>query len=184
MNAPITLRTRVFHLALIAVAGLGIAAPASAQTLKVLTAGAFKQVVVALVPALEAKTGMKIEIDNDTAGALVRKVQAGEPFDVLVLPPNGLATLGKEGLVDAGNIQPVARVGIGVAVKAGSPRPALAVLRGNLAPEGAVVKPSAASPELLRHRGRGGQSSENKRGKCVSHDPNLMRTREANTVRT
>ena len=28
------------------------------------------------------------------------------------------------------------------------------VLRGNLAPRGAVLKPSAASPELLRHRGR------------------------------
>jgi dihydroxy-acid dehydratase len=28
-----------------------------------------------------------------------------------------------------------------------------AVLRGNLAPDGAVIKPSAASPELLRHRG-------------------------------
>lgn len=31
---------------------------------------------------------------------------------------------------------------------------ALAVLRGNLAPEGAVIKPSAASPALLRHSGR------------------------------
>lgn len=30
----------------------------------------------------------------------------------------------------------------------------LVVLRGNLAPDGAVLKPSAASPELLRHRGR------------------------------
>ena len=30
----------------------------------------------------------------------------------------------------------------------------IAVLRGNLAPEGAVLKPSAASPHLLRHRGR------------------------------
>jgi dihydroxy-acid dehydratase len=29
----------------------------------------------------------------------------------------------------------------------------IAVLRGNLAPEGAVLKPSAASPELMRHRG-------------------------------
>jgi dihydroxy-acid dehydratase len=29
----------------------------------------------------------------------------------------------------------------------------VAVLRGNLAPEGAVLKPSAASPELMRHRG-------------------------------
>jgi dihydroxy-acid dehydratase len=30
----------------------------------------------------------------------------------------------------------------------------IAVLRGNLAPGGAVIKPAAASPELLRHRGR------------------------------
>jgi dihydroxy-acid dehydratase len=32
-------------------------------------------------------------------------------------------------------------------------RGALAVVRGNLAPRGAVVKPSAATPELLVHRG-------------------------------
>jgi L-arabonate dehydrase len=30
----------------------------------------------------------------------------------------------------------------------------IAVLRGNLAPSGAVIKPSAATPELMRHRGR------------------------------
>jgi dihydroxy-acid dehydratase len=30
----------------------------------------------------------------------------------------------------------------------------IAVLRGNLAPSGAVLKPSAASPHLMRHRGR------------------------------
>jgi dihydroxy-acid dehydratase len=30
----------------------------------------------------------------------------------------------------------------------------IAVVRGNLAPDGAVLKPSAASPQLLRHRGR------------------------------
>jgi dihydroxy-acid dehydratase len=30
----------------------------------------------------------------------------------------------------------------------------MAILRGNLAPDGAVIKPSAASPELMRHTGR------------------------------
>lgn len=30
----------------------------------------------------------------------------------------------------------------------------IAVLRGNLAPDGAIIKPAAASPHLLRHRGR------------------------------
>ncbi|WP_326798484.1 dihydroxy-acid dehydratase [Streptomyces sp. NBC_01808] len=34
------------------------------------------------------------------------------------------------------------------------PSAGIAVLRGNLAPSGAVIKPAAASPELLRHRGR------------------------------
>ncbi len=35
-----------------------------------------------------------------------------------------------------------------------APQGGIAVLRGNLAPDGAVLKPSAASPHLLRHRGR------------------------------
>jgi L-arabonate dehydrase len=34
------------------------------------------------------------------------------------------------------------------------PHSGIVVLRGNLAPHGAVIKPSAATPELLRHRGR------------------------------
>lgn len=34
------------------------------------------------------------------------------------------------------------------------PEGGIAVLRGNLAPDGAVIKPSAASPELMTHRGR------------------------------
>jgi dihydroxy-acid dehydratase len=34
------------------------------------------------------------------------------------------------------------------------PDAGIAVLRGNLAPSGAVIKPAAATPELLRHRGR------------------------------
>ena len=35
-----------------------------------------------------------------------------------------------------------------------APAAGIAVVRGNLAPDGAVIKPSAASPHLLTHRGR------------------------------
>ena len=38
--------------------------------------------------------------------------------------------------------------------KALTPQGGIAVLRGNLAPDGAVLKPSAASPALMRHKGR------------------------------
>ena len=34
------------------------------------------------------------------------------------------------------------------------PNAGIAVLRGNLAPDGAVIKPSAATPALMKHRGR------------------------------
>ena len=35
-----------------------------------------------------------------------------------------------------------------------TPQGGIAVLRGNLAPHGAILKPSAASPRLMQHRGR------------------------------
>ena len=68
-------------------------APASAQSLRVLTAGAFKQVVVNFVPAFEAAHGLKVEVQNDTAGALLKRIAAGEAFDVVFLTPAGLADL-------------------------------------------------------------------------------------------
>ena len=34
------------------------------------------------------------------------------------------------------------------------PHGGIVVLKGNLAPSGAVLKPAAASPELLQHRGK------------------------------
>ena len=99
---------------------------AQADTIKVLTTGAFKQVVVALVPAFEARTGHKVEVQNDTAGALARRINAGESFDVLVLTPAGLKTLATEGKVTASSVVPLAKVAIGVAVKAGAAHPAMA----------------------------------------------------------
>jgi molybdate transport system substrate-binding protein len=96
-----------------------------ADTIKVLTTGAFKQVVVAMVPAFEARTGHKVQVDNDTAGGLARRVAAGEAFDVLVLTPAGLRPLADGGKVAADSIVPLAKVGIGVAVKAGAPQPAI-----------------------------------------------------------
>ncbi|MGA9084062.1 MAG: substrate-binding domain-containing protein, partial [Pseudolabrys sp.] len=61
---------------------LGLAASAaSAAEVKVLTAGAFKQVVLALVPDFEKQTGTKVLVDNDTAGGLKKRIESGESFD-------------------------------------------------------------------------------------------------------
>jgi len=98
---------------------------AAAETLKVLTTGAFKQVVVAVAADYEKRTGHTIDIQNDTAGAVTKRVTEGESFDVLVLTPAGLKTLASSGHVDASSTLPLAKVAIGVAVKQGAPLPAL-----------------------------------------------------------
>ena len=66
---------------------LAAIAPASAADLKLLTAGAFKSVALELVPEFEKKTGHKVTVENDTAGAVARRVGGGEYVDVVVMPP-------------------------------------------------------------------------------------------------
>ena len=49
----------------------------------------------------------------------------------------------------------------------------IAVLRGNLAPDGAVIKPSAASPHLMTHRGRAIVFENIEHYKARINDPSL-----------
>lgn len=98
------------------------------DTITVLTAGAFKPVVAAMVPAFEARTGHKVDVQNDTTGALSKRVAAGEAFDVLVLTPSALRPFADDGRLAAGSVTLLAKVAIGVAVKAGAPLPAMATV--------------------------------------------------------
>jgi L-arabonate dehydrase len=50
----------------------------------------------------------------------------------------------------------------------------IAVLRGNLAPDGAVLKPSAASPHLMRHKGRAVVFDNIEHYKARIGDPSLQ----------
>ena len=98
---------------------------AQADTLKVLTAGAFKQVVVDMVPAFEAQTGHRVEVQNDTAGALAKRLASGEAFDVVIITPGALKPFEASGVVQASSVKTIAKVAIGVAVKQGAPMPAM-----------------------------------------------------------
>jgi len=111
------------------VLGLSSATAQSAD-IKVLTAGAFKPVVTALAPQFEKATGHTLVIDNDTAGGLSKRIEAGEAFDVVFLPPATLGALSGKGFVSADGQANVAQVGIGVAVKEGAPLPDIASVDG------------------------------------------------------
>ena len=96
---------------------------AAAAEIKVLTAGAFKQIVLAVVPDFEKQSGHKVAVDNDTVGALVKRIKDGEAFDVAVLTPAAVDELAKAGKVADGSKTALARVGVGDMVKAGAPAP-------------------------------------------------------------
>jgi molybdate transport system substrate-binding protein len=98
-------------------------AAASAADIKLMTTGAFRPVAQDVIPAFEKQTGNKVAIVSDTAGALIRRLRAGETFDVIVLTSDGLDALADVGTVTGDSITPLARVGIGVAVSLNAPQP-------------------------------------------------------------
>jgi molybdate transport system substrate-binding protein len=91
--------------------------------IKVLTAGAFKPVMLAVAGEFERQSGHRLVIDNDTAGALSRRIAGGEHFDLVVLTESAIAQLARDGKLTAGATKTLGKVGIGVAVKRGAPLP-------------------------------------------------------------
>ena len=96
---------------------------ASAAEIKVLTAGAYKQVVLALVPDFEKQTGHNVTIDNGTTGELKKRIDGGEAFDVVVITPAVTDEFIASGMVATGSKITLASVGVGVMVKEGAPKP-------------------------------------------------------------
>ena len=96
---------------------------ASAAEVKVLTAGAFKEVVLALVPDFEKQTGNKVVVANDTAGALKKRIEGGETFDVAIITPAVVDELASAGKIVTGSRANIASVSVGVMVKEGAPKP-------------------------------------------------------------
>ena len=110
------------------VAAAVASAPAAADEIKVLSAGAFLQVLNALTPEFEKRTGHKLAVDRGTVGQLMKRVADGEAFDLVVVTPAGIEKLIASGHVAAGTGKPLARVGIGVMVKEGAAKPDVATV--------------------------------------------------------
>jgi molybdate transport system substrate-binding protein len=116
------MRITLLGLAIVLMAA-GAPRAAAAAEIKVLTAGAFKQVLLALLPDFERTTGHKVTVENDTVGALTKRIEGGEVFDLAVLTPAAVNDLSNKGKFVAGSRANLARVGVGVVVKDGAPKP-------------------------------------------------------------
>jgi molybdate transport system substrate-binding protein len=94
-----------------------------AVELKLLTAGAFKSTAMALLPEYERTSGNKVSVETETVGALMKRIEAGESFDVVVMTPETVDQLTSKGKVISGSRTNLARVGVGVMVKTGANKP-------------------------------------------------------------
>ena len=111
------------HRVLVALAGVSLATSALAADVKVLASGATKALVDASAPDFERRTGHRLVVVGGTAGAVTRMALAGEAFDVVIVTQDGVDALAKQRKVDPRSMQPLARVGIGAAVRQGAPTP-------------------------------------------------------------
>jgi molybdate transport system substrate-binding protein len=113
---------------LLAILAIGLSLAMSQQSkaaeLKVVSGGAFKQVLNALAAQYEKETGNKLDITYQTVGQHLALIRDGkEEFDVAVLTPEAIDGLAKEGKVVPGTRVDLAKVGVGVVVKADAPLP-------------------------------------------------------------
>jgi molybdate transport system substrate-binding protein len=104
------------------------AATVRADEIKVVTSGGFTAAYLELVPAYESSTHDKLVTEfgpsmGTTHNAIPIRLERGEAIDVVIMAAPALDELIKQGKVRAGTRVDLVRSLIGVAVKAGAPRP-------------------------------------------------------------
>ncbi|HTC37112.1 MAG TPA: substrate-binding domain-containing protein [Bryobacteraceae bacterium] len=110
-----------------------IAGPAAAEEIKVLTSGAFTAAYLEVIPEFERSTGNKIVTAygasmGNAPDSIPSRLDRGEPVDVVILADSALDELIKRGKVIAGSRVDLVRSSIGMAVRAGAPKPDISTL--------------------------------------------------------
>lgn len=94
-----------------------------AADLKILSTPTVRSVLQDVLPAFQQQTGHRVEVTYDPVGALKRRIEGGEAFDLAILVPNVSDELIKAGSLDVATRTVFARAGYGVAVGANAPKP-------------------------------------------------------------
>jgi molybdate transport system substrate-binding protein len=96
---------------------------ATAAEVKVFSTIGVQAALEELAPKFEKASGHKLNITWATAAVLVKRLQAGETADLLVLTKQGLDTMVKENKATAGADAVFASSGMAMVVKKGAPKP-------------------------------------------------------------
>jgi molybdate transport system substrate-binding protein len=140
---------------------LGLASVMPAMTdlraaeLKVLAGGSTTGWMNELAVPFERTSGHKLVIDFDSTPNLIKQATSGSPFDLAVVPVDVFKDAAARARFTAGPTIDIARVGYGVIVRSGAPKPDISTpdaLKKTLldAPSIAFVPESAAGAYVLK----------------------------------
>lgn len=96
---------------------------AAAAEIRILSPGATEGAFSELIPKFEQASGYQVTIKYGPAGALADRVSKGEAVDVAILSAPAAEELRKQGKLVDGSAVVIAKVGIGVFVRKGDPKP-------------------------------------------------------------
>lgn len=95
----------------------------SAVELNVLSALATREAYLELIPRFEQVNGCKVTLTWAGTVDIIKRLGAGECFDLVIGSRNAIEEIVKLGKIAPGGLLDVAGSGIGVAVRRGAPRP-------------------------------------------------------------
>ncbi len=104
------------------VATLSAPSMAQAADIRVLCTGAARAAMAELAPQFERARGPKLLIQYGLPPELIKKIDANEPFDVIILSYD-VEGLIKQGKVTAASRTVLGRTGVGIAIPAGASKP-------------------------------------------------------------
>ncbi len=96
---------------------------AHATEIKVMASAAFKEAYLELVPEFESATGHKVVTIWVPSVQMMSRLKGGEMVDLVIMSAASLDELIKLGMIAPGNRFDLAKSGVGVAVRAGAPKP-------------------------------------------------------------
>ncbi len=109
----------ISYLSFIATTGV-----ATAAQIKILAGSAIETAMAELIPQFEQSSGHKVTFDfNGAIGTMTDRVQKGEAADVVIVSGLQIEALEKQGRVVPGSRTDIAKVGVGLFVRKGAPKP-------------------------------------------------------------
>ena len=107
---------------------LALATSANAAEIKVLCTNGVRAVVNELIPRFERASGDTIAIQFEPSTQLKKRIDAGEPFDLVIMTTTLIDEEIKAGRLAADSRTFIAKSGLGMSIRSGAKKPNIATV--------------------------------------------------------